>query len=153
MAERTPNKKWTEEDKINFLFQAVVKMQASGAKLPFADLKVTGRTPKALMCQWEKFQKEYGSGAAASGDGGAGAGAADPNAPAPPGKRGAAGNAKSTPAGLKRTADVANLDDNDGSAPPTPCPAPKRRTKAKAKSKALQPVDDDEAEGMVHGEA
>ncbi|KAI1113447.1 hypothetical protein F5Y14DRAFT_451984 [Nemania sp. NC0429] len=115
MTERGPNKKWTEDEKVQFLVRTIQDMVANGAKLSYGNVsdQMPGRTAKALNHLWDKLQKEY---------------------PAP---------GKATTASRKRTQETAPTGEGDAADEATLTPAAKRsRTTAGSKGKG-KAVDED----------
>ncbi|KAI1353720.1 hypothetical protein F5Y01DRAFT_312616 [Xylaria sp. FL0043] len=101
------SRKWTEEDKNQFLLQVIGLYMATGTKISVASsVSLPGRTQKALELFWDKIRKEAQAAVAAAGDPSASV-PATPSKPATPA-------AKSTPASRKRTAKAADLTNGDG---------------------------------------
>ncbi|KAI0447584.1 hypothetical protein F4803DRAFT_546100 [Xylaria telfairii] len=157
MASQGTIKKWTEEEKTRFLVQAVKQMQTGGAKLNFKKLEYEGRTAKALTHLWDKISKdaayEKQDGDAADDDAAAakpGSEASTPTPKTPTSKRGG-----TTPAGRKRTAQKAEIGEDNGDATPSvkrqrKAPASKaaKAKAAAAAAAAAQAVDEDESEDI-----
>ncbi|KAI0857648.1 hypothetical protein F4860DRAFT_527997, partial [Xylaria cubensis] len=151
MAERGA-KKWTDQEKIIFLVQAVKQMQADGGKLNFKKIVVEGRTPKALTHLWANFSKQDGD--SGDVDDATEPGSEQPSTPAANPKSGGA-----APGNRKRTAKIATIGEgDDGDVLPTPsvkrqrkAPVAKSKAKATQAVAATQTIDDDESEDIKPG--
>ncbi|TGJ76839.1 hypothetical protein E0Z10_g10801 [Xylaria hypoxylon] len=138
MADATA-KKWSEEEKNQFLMQAIAQMHTRGGSIDLNMFSIPNRTPKALSHLWAKIRKDniaYVEEFVAKGN----AAGATPT--------------RSTPGGRKRTAQVADFKEgDDDEAPVTPVKRP-RKTPAKPRAKAkpapvIPAADEDELSAEV----